>query len=140
MNRFVVDASAWVELVCGREHWRRIADALLGDAELHVPALCDVEVVAALRKLTLHGRLSSMDARQAIDNYRAARTERHDHEPLLPRMFELRDNCTAYDAAYVALAEALDARLATLDSALARTARRSPGIAVLDFQTDPAGR
>ena len=92
------------------------------DADLHVPALCDVEVVAVLRQLAQRGRIDTANAEQALEDYLASAIHRHDHEPWLWRLFELRDNFTPYDAAYVALAESLDATLVTLDTRLARAA------------------
>ena len=65
----------------------------------------------------------------ALDHYRAVSPRRHGHQIFLPRIIDLRDNFTSYDAAYVALAEVLGAELATLDRGLAKTAARTLGIA-----------
>ena len=99
MNRVVVDASAWVEFICGMGRKLQVAELIASDVELHIPALCDVEVLAVLRKLVQRQQLPAADAEAAIDHYRAVSPHRHGHEIFLPRIFELRDNFTAYDAA-----------------------------------------
>lgn len=93
------------------------------DADLHVPALCDVEVVAALRRALLARSLTERRAREALADYRALPITRHGPEPFLERALALRHNFSAYDATYVALAEGLRAELMTADEALARAAR-----------------
>ncbi len=121
----VLDASAVVELLLGTERGRRvsaqIADPSVG---LHVPHLVDVEVTQALRRYALDGELDGSSARMALEDFRALDLTRHAHEPLLGRVWELRRNLSAYDAVYVALAEALDSRLVTCDARLAR----APGV------------
>jgi predicted nucleic acid-binding protein len=121
----VLDASALVELLLGTERGRsiaaRIADAALG---LHVPHLADVEIAQALRRYVREGDLDPTTAAAALENLRSLDVERHGHEPLLDRVWALRANLTAYDAVYVALAEALDSTLLTCDGRLAR----APGV------------
>ena len=73
-----------------------------------------------IRRWVLGGRLDESAAVQALDHLSDLAAERHDHEPFLRRTWELRHNVTAYDAIYVALAEALDAPLITCDARLAR--------------------
>lgn len=122
----VLDASAVVELLLGTELGRsiaiRIADPALG---LHAPHLVDVEVVQALRRYVQEGDLDQGTARGALEDLHSLDIVRHAHEPLLDRVWTLRENLTAYDAVYVALAEALDAILLTCDGKLAR----APGVA-----------
>ena len=117
----VLDASALVELLLGTDSGRsiaeRIADPGLG---LHVPHLADVEVAQALRRFVRNGELDVTSGRSALQDLRALDLERHPHEPLLDRVWALRDRLTAYDAVYVALAEALDTVLLTCDARLAR--------------------
>lgn len=117
----VLDASALVELLLGTDSGRsiaeRIADPGLG---LHVPHLADVEVAQALRRFVRNGELDVTSGRSALQDLRALDLERHPHEPLLDRVWALRDRLTAYDAVYVALAEALDTMLLTCDARLAR--------------------
>ncbi|GAC1453620.1 MAG: PIN domain-containing protein [Gemmatimonadaceae bacterium] len=121
----VLDASALVELLLdtptGREIGSRIADPAIS---LHVPYLADIEVAQALRRYTNDGDLDSPTAALALADFRALDLQRHAHEPLLDRVWELRQNLSAYDAVNVALAEVLDSRLLTCDGRLAR----SPGI------------
>jgi predicted nucleic acid-binding protein len=100
----------------------RIADPSLA---LHAPHLVDVEVAQALRRYVREGDLEAATAVAALDDLRSLDLRRHAHEPLLARVWALRENLTAYDAVYVALAEALDAVLLTCDARLTR----SPGVA-----------
>jgi predicted nucleic acid-binding protein len=121
----VLDASAALELLLGTELGQfiaiRIADPELS---LHAPHLIDVEAAQALRRYVREGELDDGTARAALEDLRSLDLERHAHEPLLDRVWALRENLTAYDAVYVALAEALDAILLTCDGKLAR----APGI------------
>lgn len=116
----VLDASAIVELLLstsrGQALAARISDPALG---LHSPHLADVEVTQALRRLVREGEIDDGSARAALEDLRALDLERHPHEPLLDRVWALRKNLTAYDAVYVALAEALDSTLLTCDRRLA---------------------
>lgn len=122
----VLDASALVELLLGTIRGRsigaRLADPALG---LHAPHLVDVEVAQALRRYEREGDLDADSAASALEDLRSLDLERHAHEPLLDRVWALRQNLTAYDAVYVALAEALDTTLLTCDGRLAR----APGVA-----------
>ena len=117
----VLDASAVLELVLSTPAGRIIADRLADPAEsLHVPHLIDVEVAQALRRYVRGGQLEAGAAATALDELRSLDLERHAHEALLDRVWALRNNMTAYDAVYVALAEALDTTLLTCDARLAR--------------------
>lgn len=103
----------------------RVGDQLATDTGTwHVPHLADLEVAQALRRLVQKGELPAAVAASALQDYRALGLDRHEHAPLLDRIWDLRDNLTAYDAAYVALAESLEAELLTCDGALAR----APGV------------
>jgi predicted nucleic acid-binding protein len=117
----VLGASALVELLLSTDQGRtigaRIADPRLG---LHTPHLADVEVAQALRRYVRQGSLEAGTAAAALADLRSLDLERHAHEPLLGRVWSLRENLTAYDAVYVALAEALDAPLLSCDGRLAR--------------------
>lgn len=122
----VLDASAVVELVLATAAGRRIASRIADPAlALHVPHLLDVEVAQALRRCVASGDIQSDDAVLAIAALRDLPLERHGHDALLDRVWALRRNLTAYDAVYVALAEALGAVLVTCDRKLAR----APGVA-----------
>lgn len=121
----VLDASALVELLLGTEAGRKVASRVADPTlALHVPHLADVEVAQALRRYVLDGALPAESAAAALEDLRALDLERHAHEPLLDRVWALRDNLTAHDAVYVALAEALDCTLLTCDGGLAR----APGL------------
>ena len=119
----VLDASAVVELLLDTSVGRRVAilihDAAMG---LHVPHLLDVEVVSAVRRFARDGVITEDDAADAVEHLLALDFQRHSHEGLVARAWALRRNLTAYDAMYVALAEALDATLLTCDGRLARAA------------------
>jgi len=96
--------------------------ALPVEFELHVPTIIDYEVVAAIRRSHRLGLLDAVQAEDAIDTWNLLQLTRHDAMHLTSRMWALRENFTAYDAAYVALAEALDLPLVTSDLPLARAA------------------
>lgn len=116
----VVDASAMVELLLDTELGRRVDERILGVDSRHAPHLLDVEVTQVLRRFALAGQVSVARAREAIDDLTSFPMARHGHASLLERVFELRTNLTAYDAVYLALAEALTATLVTCDKALAK--------------------
>ena len=121
----VADASAILEMLLRTEAGRSVEERLLRRGEtIHAPALIDLEVAQVLRRYAGREEMSASRAQSAIDLMIAFPIERYTHEPLLSRIWELRDNLTAYDAAYVALAEGLRAPLLTCDARLARV----PGI------------
>lgn len=115
----VLDASAVVELLLGTSRALAVIDRLEDETHtIHAPHLIDVEVLGVLRRLALRGVISAAAAARALDDYRDLGIERHAHEPLLERAWAIRENVTAADAMYVALAEALPARLLTFDARL----------------------
>ncbi len=117
----VIDASALVAALLEQEAAGRVRAAMsAAEGTLVAPELLDVEVMSAVRRDTLAGRLSQDRGQEAIDDLRRAAIIRQQHTPLIPRVWGLRHNLSAYDAMYVALAEALDAPLLTLDASLAR--------------------
>ncbi len=101
------------------------------DTDLHVPALCEVEVTAALRRALLAKSLAAARAAEALEDYLALPLTRHGHQALLGRALGLRDRFSAYDAIYVALAERLDVSLLTADGRLARAVRSTLGVDVV---------
>ena len=115
----VVDASVVVDFLLDPDGLRERFRA--GGDDLHAPAHLDVEVLSALRRLAQRGTLTEGRARGAVDDLADLPLARYDVTPLLRRSWELREQVSAYDAPYVALAEALDATLLTRDERLART-------------------
>lgn len=112
-----------------REH---LAARLLDTKEtLHAPHLLDVEVANGLRRRVARRELSADLGQLALALLSQLPLARYPHTPLLPRIWELRDNLTAYDAAYVALAEGLDATLVTRDAKLAAAPGHSANIELL---------
>jgi predicted nucleic acid-binding protein len=97
----------------------RLRVSLPGET-LHVPHLFDLEVLHVLRRHSLAGNLSEDRERLALSRLEAMRCSRYAHTTFLGRIWDLKDNLTAYDAAYVSLAEALSAPLVTTDARLAR--------------------
>jgi predicted nucleic acid-binding protein len=100
------------------------ARARLRREHVALPELADLEVASVLRRQLAAGALDARRAGLALDDLAALPARRAPHRPLLPRCWELRDNLTIYDAAYVALAEAMHATLLTADRRLAR----APGL------------
>lgn len=117
----MLDASAAVELLLGTPPGARIAQRLVGDGDpVQAPHLLDVEVASALRRAVARRLLDATRAAEALDDLADLAVVRYPHGPLLGRMWELRAKLSAYDAAYVALAEALGAPLVTRDARLGR--------------------
>ena len=98
---------------------------------LHAPHLLDVEVAQALRHYAARDEISAARGQSLIDLLGRLPITRYPHDSLLDRIWSLRHNLTAYDAAYVALAEALDARLVTADERLAAAPRNRAKIEVV---------
>jgi predicted nucleic acid-binding protein len=96
------------------------ARARLRGERVILPELADLEVASVLRRQLAAGAVNARRAGLALDDLAALPAQRAPHRPLLARCWELRDNLTIYDAAYVALAEATQATLLTADRRLAR--------------------
>jgi predicted nucleic acid-binding protein len=120
----VLDASAAVELLLGLPRAAPQLRARLARAgeTVHVPHVFDLEVVAAIRRHALRGALTEQRAQRALRALENLRATRYSHVPLRRRIWELRQNVTPFDAAYIALAVGLDAPLLTVDAALAGAA------------------
>jgi predicted nucleic acid-binding protein len=118
----VVDASALVEALLQTPAAAAVRERLFGTEQtLHAPHLIDLEVTQVLRRYAAIGQIDPARGRMALDYLVGFPLDRYPHDVLLPRVWELRHNLTAYHAAYVALAEALDATLLTRDRRLAAT-------------------
>jgi predicted nucleic acid-binding protein len=115
----VLDSSAAIDYLIGRGAGEWVETQLRDLDEVHAPHLLDVEVVGALRRRLQAGELSRRRAQDALADFQDLRVRRYPHRPFLHRMWELRDNLTASDAVFVALAEALAFPLVTTDRALA---------------------
>ena len=116
----VLDASAAVELLLNTEPGGRLADRIRApEVSLHAPHLIDIEVTQTLRRYVRQGTLPDEHGRLGLSHFALLDLNRYAHEPFLARIWALRDNLTAYDAAYVALAEVLSAPLLTCDRRLA---------------------
>ena len=128
----VADASAILEVLLRTEAGAVAERRLLRRGEtIHAPSLIDLEVTQVIRRYSRRGDVSAGWARSAIQVLVAFPMERYGHEPLLLRIWELRENLTAYDAAYVALAEALRCPLLTGDARLASAAGVRASVEVL---------
>jgi predicted nucleic acid-binding protein len=128
----VVDASALLEFLLQTPLGSRVEARLFReDDEFHSPHLLDVEVTQALRRLVRAGEVSADRAAQAIEDLLDLDIHRHAHPDLLTRAWKLRENVTAYDAMYVALAEALDATVVTCDTPLGSAAGHRAHIEVI---------
>ncbi len=115
----VVDASAVIEVLVGEPN-ETLPARLADETVLHAPHLLDTEVLHVLRRLEQRRELAPERAAWARDLFDRLTIDRYPHHPLSDRVWELRPVLSAYDATYVALAEALDATLVTTDGRLAR--------------------
>ncbi len=116
----VPDCSAVAYALLREPGSESVADRLFaGNHKLHTPHLLDLELIQVFRKACRAGELDWARASQRLEDYARLPLVRYSHILFWPRIWELRNNITAYDAAYVALAEALDAPLLTRDKRLA---------------------
>lgn len=116
----VVDASALLETLLQMPAASAVEARLFAaDQTLHAPHLLDLEVAQVVRRFAASGQIGEDRGRIALADLADLPLRRYPHDFLLQRIWDLRDNLTAYDAAYVALAEALDSPLLTRDRRLA---------------------
>lgn len=125
----VLDASAAIDWLLQTAAGQRIEQRIYSHREsLHAPHLLDLEVGQVLRRLVRERAVSAPRADQAVEDLLDLRITRYPHFVLLPRIWQLRHNVSAYDAAYVVLAEKLGARLVTRDSRLASASGHTAAI------------
>lgn len=116
----VLDASATVEWLLQSPTGVKIDQRIFSPLEsLHAPHLLDVEVTQVLRRYVRDKAITARRGQEALEDLADMPLSRYPHDLLIPRIWELRATLTAYDAAYVALAELLDARLLTCDGKIA---------------------
>ena len=122
----VLDASAAIDWLLQTPAGQRIEKRIYSRNEtLHAPHILDLEVTQVLRRLAQQGVLAGRRADEAVRDLVDLRVTRYPHFVLLPRIWQLRHNFSAYDAAYVVLAERLGAALVTRDSRLAFASRHA---------------
>jgi predicted nucleic acid-binding protein len=128
----VVDASAMLEFLLQTPLGTRVETRLFHNRDtFHAPHLLDVEVTQALRSLVRAGDVGADRAQEALHDLTDLDLRRHPHTHFLGRAWELRENVTAYDAMYIALAEAIDAPLVTCDGPLSTTPGHAARIEVV---------
>lgn len=128
----VVDASAMLEVLLVTPAVLGLEERLFSaDQSLHAPHLIDLEVAQVLRRYCFAGDLKRDRAEEALEDFLALEVYRYPHELFLPRVWELRESFTAYDAVYLALAEELSAPLLTGDRRLAKAAGHRVQIEVI---------
>jgi len=128
----VLDASAALELLLVTDKGSHVVERIAAPEEtLHAPHLIDVEVAQVLRRYVARRQIHEARAGQALDDLRDLDLYRYPHDLLLGRIWELRHKASAYDTAYVALAETLAAPLLTSDARLRELPHTSARIEIL---------
>ena len=116
----VLDASAAIEWLLQSPAGVKIDQRIFGPSEsLHAPHLLDLEVAQVLRRYVREKTITAERGQEALDDFGDLPLSRYPHNLLIPRIWELRATLTAYDGAYVALAELLDATLLCCDAKIA---------------------
>lgn len=127
----MVDASAVVAALAGHPAVPDIVRRLRSEDDLHAPHLLDLEVAHALSRLARRSIITQDRARDAVLDLIELNITRYPHDVLLERVWDLRHNVSAYDAAYITLAEALDAPLITCDARLTRSSGHGARVELL---------
>ena len=118
----VLDASAALDLLLERgDRGEWVARRVATEGVVVAPHLIDLEVASAVRRRELAGEIGAARGRVALEDFASMPLRRYPATALLSRVWQLRRTLTAYDAAYVALAEALDAPIVTMDEHLGRS-------------------
>lgn len=128
----VVDTSAVLEALAASDPPPGLVERLAEDGDLHAPHLIDTELLHALRGISMREEISDDRAEDARSDLAELALIRYPHRPLSDRVWELRHNVTAYDATFVALAEALSAPLVTCDARLASAPGHGARIELFD--------
>jgi len=128
----VLDSSAVLEALAARDPAPGLVERLEQDGDLHAPHLIDTEVLHALRRMLRRRQITGERAHDTRTDFSDLTLVRYPHEPLGDRVWELRENLTAYDATFVALAEALDVPLVTCDARLAAAPGHNAHIELYD--------
>ena len=128
----ILDASAAIELLLQSPAGLKIEKRIFSPSEsLHAPHLLDLEVAQVLRRYVRDHTITAQRGEEALEDLGDLPLSRYPHDLLLPRVWELRETLTAYDAAYVALAELLDAALLTCDGKIASAPGHSANVEVV---------
>ena len=127
----VLDSSAAIEFVLNAPFRADLGARLEAGESLHAPELISIEVLHVLRRKLWWSEMTAGRCEEALEDFRAMVIKRYAHDELLHRIWQLRHNFSAYDAAYVALAELLDAPLVTFDSRLSRSSGHRATIELL---------
>ncbi|HEY4996414.1 MAG TPA: type II toxin-antitoxin system VapC family toxin [Solirubrobacteraceae bacterium] len=133
----VVDTSAVLEALAARDPAPGLIERLAEDGDLHGPHLIDTELLHALRRMSINRQISDERAEDARSDFAELALRRYRHQPLSDRVWELRHNITAYDATFIALAEALSAPLITCDARLAATPGHDAEIELFAIERGP---
>lgn len=128
----VVDSSAVLEALAGSDPAPGLIERLTVDGDLQAPHLIDTEILHALRRMCRRKEISLERAADALSDLADLALTRYAHEPLNDRVWELRNNLTAYDATFVALAETLDVPLITCDAPMAAAPGHAARIELFD--------
>lgn len=128
----VVDTSAILDAIAAREPAPGLTARLSEDGDLHAPHLIDIELLHALRGMMMRDEITAERAQDARADFADTSLLRYPHEPLSDRIWELRHNLSAYDAAFVALAETLEVPLITCDGRLASSSAHNAQIELFE--------
>lgn len=132
-SAIVLDASVLGEFVLDPSSNPSLDELIRSEGcEIFIPHLCDVEVASGFRSRIARGAMEAARASEALEHFVGLPLHRVGHVPLLSRVLSLRDNFSAYDATYVALAESLGAPLYTADLRLARAVREHTEVDVVE--------
>jgi predicted nucleic acid-binding protein len=132
----VVDTSAILDAIAAYESAPGLIARLAADGDLHAPHVIDVEILHALRGMLMREEITPERAADARTDFAETVLLRYPHEPLSDRIWELRHNLSAYDAAFVALAETLEMPLVTCDARLASSSGHNAQIELFEVSRD----